>query len=140
MCDDECDSLLRQGQTPGGDDDGQSTGLQMENCQKVSSSTSVWHHVRGPHPNQGPDDPRTSLAAPFRPRWRKAVATQNTFMGLLGGNNSLRLILMPSNSLKQLNGALAWANPQETEPRSCMVLGLKPMGKLITRDKYLSVR
>ena len=27
-----------------------------------------------------------------------------------------------------------------TESRSCMVLGLKPMGKLITRDKYLSVR
>ena len=28
----------------------------------------------------------------------------------------------------------------QTEPRSCMVLGLKPMGKLMTLDKCLSVR
>ena len=27
----------------------------------------------------------------------------------------------------------------QIEPRSCMVLGLKPMGKLIIFDKYLSV-
>ena len=68
------------------------------------------------------------------------MAVLNTFKGLRGRNSSGRLILVPSNSLKQLNGALAWANPQETKPRSCMVLGLKPVGKLITRDKYLSVR
>ena len=46
---------------------------------------------------------------------------------------------MPSDPLEQLNGVLARANPQKAEPRSCMVLGLKPMGKLITLDKYLSV-
>ena len=27
-----------------------------------------------------------------------------------------------------------------TKPRSCMVLGLKPMGKLIIYDNYLGVR
>ena len=47
---------------------------------------------------------------------------------------------MPSDPLEQLNGALARVNSQKAEPRSCMVLGLKPMGKLITLDKYLSVR
>ena len=125
---------------PRGDDDGQSTGPQVENCQEVPSSTGVWHHVCGPCLHQEPYDPRTSWAAPFRPRWRKAAAARNTFKGLRGGNSSGRLVLVPSNSLEQLNGALARANPQKTEPRSCMVLGLKPMGKLITRDKYLSVR
>ena len=65
---------------------------------------------------------------------------RNTFKGLRGGNSSGRLVLVPSNSLKQLNGALVRANPQKAKPRSCIVLGLKPMGKLITRDKYLSVR
>ena len=88
-----------------------------------------------------PDDPRTSQAAPpFRPRWRKAATARNTFKGLRGGNSSRKLVLVPSNSLEQLNGALARANPQKTEPRSCMVLGLKPMGKLITCDNYLGVR
>ena len=47
---------------------------------------------------------------------------------------------MPSDPLEQLNGALARANLQKAELRSCMVLGLKPMGKLITLDKYLGVR
>ena len=47
---------------------------------------------------------------------------------------------MPSSSLEEPNGAAIRANPQETEPRYCTVLGLKPMGKLTTRDKYLSVR
>ena len=47
---------------------------------------------------------------------------------------------MPSDPLEQLNRALVRANPQTAEPRSCMVLGLKSMGKLITLDKYLSVR
>ena len=68
------------------------------------------------------------------------MAAQNTFKGLRGEDSSGRLVLVPSNSLKQLNGALARTNPQKAEPRSCMVLGLKSMGKLITRDKYLSVR
>ena len=48
--------------------------------------------------------------------------------------------MVPSNSLEQLNGALARVNPQKIEPRSRMVLGLKLMEKLITRDKYLNVR
>ena len=39
-----------------------------------------------------------------------------------------------------LNRALVMTSPRKTEPRSCMVLGLKPMGKLTTLDKYLSVR
>ena len=47
---------------------------------------------------------------------------------------------MPSDPLEQLNGALAKANPEKAEPRSCMVLGFKHMGKLITLDKYLNVR
>ena len=68
------------------------------------------------------------------------MATRNTFKGLRGGTSSGRLVLVPSDPLEQLNGALARANPQKAEPRSCMVLGLKPMGKLITLDKYLSVR
>ena len=68
------------------------------------------------------------------------MAVLNTFKGLRGRNSSGRLILVPSNSLKQLNGALARENPQKAEPRSCMGLRLKPMGKLITRDKYLTVR
>ena len=46
---------------------------------------------------------------------------------------------MPSDPLEQLNGALARVNPQKAEPRSCMVLRLKLMEKLITLDKYLSV-
>ena len=50
------------------------------------------------------------------------------------------MVLVSSDPLEQLNGALARANPQKAEPRSCMVLGLKPIGKLITLDKYLSVR
>ena len=48
--------------------------------------------------------------------------------------------MVPSDPLEQLNGALAKVNPQKAEPRSCMVLGLKLVGKLITLDKYLSVR
>ena len=47
---------------------------------------------------------------------------------------------MSSDPLERLNGALAMASPQKAELRSCTVLGLKPMGKLITLDKYLSVR
>ena len=125
---------------PRGDNDGQSAGPQVENCQEVPSSTGVWHHVRGPHPYQGPDSSRTSQPTPLGPQKRKATAVRNTFKGLCGGNSSGRFVLVPSDSLKQLNGVLARANSQKVEPRSCIVLGLKPMGKLITLDKYLSVR
>ena len=127
-------------QLPRGDDDGQSTGPQRQNCQEAHSSTGIWYHVRSPRPHQGPVDPRTSRVAPFRPRWRKAAAAQNTFKGLRDRDSSGRLVLVPSNSLKQLNGVLARANPQKAEPRSCMVLGLKPMRKLITCDNYQGVR
>ena len=47
---------------------------------------------------------------------------------------------MSSDPLERLNGALAMTSPQKTEPRSCTVLGLKPVGKLITLDEYLSVK
>ena len=135
-------TIIRQGRAKPlrGNDDGQPIRPQMENCQEVPSSTGVWRHVRGPRPHQGPDDSRTSQAAPVGPRWRKKAAARNAFKGLRGGNSFWRSVLVPSNSLEQSNGALAWANPQETKPRSCIVLGLKPMGKLITFDNYLSVR
>ena len=58
----------------------------------------------------------------------------------MGWTSSGRLVLVPSDPLERLNGALARTNPQKAEPRSCMVLGLKPMRKLITLDKYLNVR
>ena len=79
-------------------------------------------------------------ADPFRPRLRKAAAAQSTSRGLRGGTSSERLVFVPPNPLEQLNGALVMASPRKAEPRSCTVLGLKPMGKLITLDKYLSVR
>ena len=47
---------------------------------------------------------------------------------------------MSSDPLEQLNGVLAMMSPWKAELRSCMVLGLKPMRKLITHDKYLSIR
>ena len=47
---------------------------------------------------------------------------------------------MFSDPLEKSNGALAITSPQKAEPRSCTILGLKLMGKLITLDKYLSVR
>ena len=65
---------------------------------------------------------------------------RSTSRGLCGGTSSGRLVLVPSDPLEQLNGALAMASPRKAEPRSCTILGLKPMGKLITLDKYLSVR
>ena len=68
------------------------------------------------------------------------AAARNTFKGLRGRTSSGRLVLVLFDPLEQLNGALARENPQKAEPRSCMVLGLKLMGKLITLDKYLSVR
>ena len=47
---------------------------------------------------------------------------------------------MSSDPLERLNGALAMASPWKVEPRSCTVLGLKPIEKLITLDEYLSVK
>ena len=97
-----------------GNDDGQPTGPQMENCQEVPSSTGVWRHVRGPRPYQRPDDSRTSRAASIGPRWRKTATVWNAFKGLRGANSFWRSVLVPSNSLEQSNGAAAWANPQGT--------------------------
>ena len=79
-------------------------------------------------------------AGPFRPRLRKAAAARGTSKGLRGRTCSGRLVFVPSNPLKQLNGALVIASPRKAEPRFCTVLELKPMRKLITLDKYLSVR
>ena len=62
------------------------------------------------------------------------------FNGLRGGTSSGRYVWISFDPLEQLNGALATMSPQKTEPKSCMVLELKPMRKLITLDKYLSVR
>ena len=109
-------SLIEQGRakTPKGNDDGQPTGPQMENCQEVPNSTGVWRHVRGPRPHQGSDNPRTSQAAPVGPQWRKMAAVQIAFKGLRGESSFWRSVLVPSNSLEQSNGAVAWANPQET--------------------------
>ena len=84
--------------------------------------------------------PANLMASPFRPQLRKAAATRSTSMRLRGGTSSRRLVLVPSDPLERLNGVLAMRSPQKAEPKSCTVLGLKPMGKLITLDKYLSVR
>ena len=84
--------------------------------------------------------PANLEADPFGPRLRKATAARSASRGLRGETSSGRLVLVPSDPMEQLKGALAMANPQKAEPRSCMVLGLNPMGKLITFDKYLSVR
>ena len=84
--------------------------------------------------------PTNLVAGPFGPRLRKVVAVRSTSRGLRGGTSSGRLVFVPSDPLEQLNGALVMASPRKAEPRSCTVLGLKLMGKLITLDKYLSVR
>ena len=76
----------------------------------------------------------------FGPRLRKAAAVRSTSRGLHGGTSSGRLVFVPSDPLEQLSGALVMASPRKAEPRSCTVLELKPMGKLITLDKYLSAR
>ena len=47
---------------------------------------------------------------------------------------------MSFDPLERLNEALAMASPRKAEPKFCTVLELKPMEKLITLDKYLSVR
>ena len=84
--------------------------------------------------------PTNLEADPFGPRLRKAAAARSTFRGLCGGTSSERLVFVLSDPLEQLNGALVMASPRKVELRSCMVLRLKPMGKLITLDKCLSVR
>ena len=68
-----------------------------------------------------------------------AVA-RSTSRGHRGGTSSGRQVLVSSDPLERLNGALAMTSPRKAEPRSRMVLGFKPMGKVITLDKYLSVR
>ena len=103
-------------------------------AQQASSTISV-----ALAPTQG-QTPANLNADPFGPRLRKAAATQSTSRGLRGGTSFGRLILVPSDPLEQLSRALARANPQKAEPRSCMVLGLKPMGKLATSKKKLSTR
>ena len=47
---------------------------------------------------------------------------------------------MSFGPLEQLNGALAMTSPWKAVPSSYTILGLMPMRKLITLDKYLSVR
>ena len=84
--------------------------------------------------------PTNLVADPVGPRLREMAAARSTSKGLRGGTSSGRLVLVPSDPLEQLNGDLVMASPRKAEPRSCTVLGLKPMGKLITLDKYLSVR
>ena len=112
---------------------------QEENCQAVHSSMGLWCHVRGPRPYQG-QTPANLVVGPFGPRLRKVAAARSTSRGLRGGTSSGRLVYVPSNPLEQLNGALVMVSPRKAEPKSCTVLGLKPMRKLITLDKYLSVR
>ena len=84
--------------------------------------------------------PANLEADPFRPRLRKVATARNTSKGLRGGTSSGRLVFVPFDPLEQLNGALVMASPRKAESRPCTILGLKPMGKLITLDKYLSVR
>ena len=90
-------------------------------------------------PSRG-QTPVNLVAGPFGPRLRKAAATRSTSRGLRSGTSSERLVLVPSDPLEWFNWALATASPRKAEPRSCTVLRLKPMGKLITLDKYLSIR
>ena len=95
--------------------------------------------MRGPRLTSG-QTPANLEADPFGPRLRKAAAVRSTSRGLRGGTSSGRLVLVLFDPLEQLSGPLVMASPRKAEPRSCTVLGLKPMGKLITLDKCLSVR
>ena len=96
------------------------------------------------------------VAGPAGPPLEEGVGTRSDSRGFRDETSSKRYILISSDLLKRLNGALAMTGPRTscfreiithcqlskcwTERRSCMVLRLKPMGKLITLDKYLSVR
>ena len=97
--------------------------------------TMVW-----PSPPPGVRPPRISRPTPFGPRLRKAAAVRSTSRGLHSETSSRRLVFVPSDPLEQLSGALVMASSQKVEPRPCTVVELKPMAKLITFDKYLSVR
>ena len=74
------------------------------------------------------------------PPLEEGEATQSDSRGLRSETSSGRYILIPFDLLERLNGALAMMSPRKAEPRSYVVLRLKPMRKLITLDKYLSVR
>ena len=90
------------------------------------------------------------------PPLEEGSSIQSDSRGLRGEASSGRYILISSDLLKRLNGALAMTGPRTssfkgiithcqlskcwTELKSCMVLGIKLMGKLITLDKYLSVK
>ena len=106
-------------------------------------------------PYQG-SDPREPSG---RPRWAPIEGRGShveRFKGAPRWTSSGRYIWISFDLLKRLNGALAMTGPRtscfrettknclvsecQTEPRSCMVLGLKSMDKLTTLDKYLSVR
>ena len=91
-----------------------------------------------PSPPPGVRPLRISRLTPFGPRLRRATAARSTSRGFRGGTSSGRLVLVPSDPLEKLNGALVMASPRKAGPRSCMILRLKPMEKLITLDKYLS--
>ena len=62
--------------------------------------------------------PANLEADPFGPRLRMAATARSTSRGLRGGTSFERLVLVPSDPLEQLNGALARVNPQKVEPRS----------------------
>ena len=84
--------------------------------------------------------PANLEVGPFGPRFREVAATLGISRGLCGRTSFGRLVLVPFDPLEQLNGVLVMASPRKAEPRSRAVLGLKPMRKLITLDKYLSIR
>ena len=84
--------------------------------------------------------PTNLVDGPSGPQLRKAAAARSISRGLRGRTSSRRLVFVLSDPLEQLNGALVMASPQKAELRSCIVLGLKPMGKQITLNKYLSFR
>ena len=84
--------------------------------------------------------PANLVAGPIGPRLREVAAARSNSRGLHGGTSSGRQVRISSDPLERLNGVLATMSSRKTESRSCMVLELKPMGKLITLDKYLSVR
>ena len=130
-CDDKCNSLLRQLNSLG------ETMVASLLCHKRRTArrlTAQWAsgtmcvaHV----PTKG-QTLANLMAGPSGPRLRKVAAVRSTSRGLSGGTSFGRLVLVPSNPLDQLSGALTMANPRKAKPRSCTVLGLKPMGKLIT--------
>ena len=84
--------------------------------------------------------PTNLVASPVGPRLREMATVQSNSRGLRNGTSFERWGWISSDPLEWLNGVLATTSPRKTKPRSCMVLGLKPMGKLTTLDKYLSVR